>query len=398
MRILLFLMFLLCPGIGNAQADGRTDGRPDRQTGKPDPETTTAPTTYIRLYQRFLSPARGNRCAMYPSCSAYGMEAFRRKPFATAMVLTADRMLRCGHDGRYYDLTYAYGYPSLVDLLPGDTVPRGLVATSGATPWAERRAPRTARDSVTDFIRYLINRQNYASALLEVERVAYFHPEQNDSALFLLRLLCYDGLDREEDGFLACRADSGRTAGHSDAILLQLAKMYHEVGNYDEALRTLLQIRAGVPELRRSVALRATAAALRAGRETLARQYLDSTADLLPADRQEANTALLDDLRRRRPRSPLLAGLLSVVPGGGYLYNRQPASAIAAFAVNALLGYAVYTSLDRRNYGVAGLMGVFAVTFYAGNFVGAVQGAHRYNKERLQNCADRFERLNAIYP
>ena len=69
-----------------------------------------------------------------------------------------------------------------------------------------------------------------------------------------------------------------------------------------------------------------------------------------------------------------------------------------AFAVNALLGYAVYTSLDRRNYGVAGLMGVFAVTFYAGNFVGAVQGAHRYNKERLQNCADRFERLNAIYP
>ena len=63
-----------------------------------------------------------------------------------------------------------------------------------------------------------------------------------------------------------------------------------------------------------------------------------------------------------------------------------------------MLGYAVYTSVDRRNYGVAGVMGIFAVTFYAGNFVGAVHGAQRYNRERLDHCASQFERSNAVWP
>lgn len=311
-HIILALAFLasLCGSRAFGQLDGlAAPGPADRH-----PVATTAATTYIRLYQRFLSPLRGSRCAMYPSCSAYGMEAVRRKPFAVAMALTADRMLRCGHDGRYYDLTYAYGYPSLIDLLPGDTVPRILVAAPRIPPLAVRSTARTARDSVTDFVRHLINRKDYTAALLEAERIAYFRPELNDSALFLLRMLCYDGLDREEDAFAEYHTDGGRVAGRSDTLLLQMAKMYHEVGNYDAALRLLGQTRGTTPELRRRVALRATTAALRAGREELARKCLAGAEALLTADQRHTNEGLFAQLARRRPRRPLVAGLLSSFP------------------------------------------------------------------------------------
>jgi putative membrane protein insertion efficiency factor len=49
----------------------------------------------IRLYRRFLSPAIGQRCRYYPTCSAYAEEAIRELgPFRGA-VLATWRVLRC---------------------------------------------------------------------------------------------------------------------------------------------------------------------------------------------------------------------------------------------------------------------------------------------------------------
>ena len=85
------------------------------------------------------------------------------------------------------------------------------------------------------------------------------------------------------------------------------------------------------------------------------------------------------------------------VPGGGYVYDRQPASALTALIVNGLLAYATATSIKSNNYGVAAVMGVFSLTFYTGNILGAVSGAKRYNKRRVDACATSIERANNIY-
>ncbi|MBR2621532.1 MAG: membrane protein insertion efficiency factor YidD [Clostridia bacterium] len=50
----------------------------------------------IRFYQRFISPLKGRpTCRFTPSCSAYGLEAFRKRGFFMGLFLTVRRILRC---------------------------------------------------------------------------------------------------------------------------------------------------------------------------------------------------------------------------------------------------------------------------------------------------------------
>jgi len=49
----------------------------------------------ILFYRRFLSPLFPPACRFFPSCSAYGLEAFQTHPFFKALWLTAWRIMRC---------------------------------------------------------------------------------------------------------------------------------------------------------------------------------------------------------------------------------------------------------------------------------------------------------------
>ena len=51
--------------------------------------------TPIRLYQRLVSPALGQRCKYYPSCSNYALQAIRRYGILRGLVLAGWRLLRC---------------------------------------------------------------------------------------------------------------------------------------------------------------------------------------------------------------------------------------------------------------------------------------------------------------
>lgn len=53
------------------------------------------PIALIRLYQVVLSPYVGGSCRFRPTCSNYGLEAFRTHNFFAALALTVWRILRC---------------------------------------------------------------------------------------------------------------------------------------------------------------------------------------------------------------------------------------------------------------------------------------------------------------
>ena len=71
-----------------------------------DERRNSAVGDYIRIYQNRISEQKNSRCAMYPSCSNYGLQVFADKPFWEALPLLADRLCRCSHDARFYDVTY----------------------------------------------------------------------------------------------------------------------------------------------------------------------------------------------------------------------------------------------------------------------------------------------------
>jgi uncharacterized protein len=49
----------------------------------------------IRAYQRLFSPAFGERCKYYPSCSEYAAQAVEQFGILRGLVLAAWRLLRC---------------------------------------------------------------------------------------------------------------------------------------------------------------------------------------------------------------------------------------------------------------------------------------------------------------
>lgn len=49
----------------------------------------------VGLYRKFISPIKPPCCRFTPTCSAYAIEAFRKRGFFAGMILTVWRILRC---------------------------------------------------------------------------------------------------------------------------------------------------------------------------------------------------------------------------------------------------------------------------------------------------------------
>lgn len=76
---------------------------------KPNPARERAPVgswpfmALIKLYQFTLSPVLGRQCRFHPTCSWYGLEAYRRFGPIRGSWLTLRRLARCHpfHPGGY---------------------------------------------------------------------------------------------------------------------------------------------------------------------------------------------------------------------------------------------------------------------------------------------------------
>jgi tetratricopeptide (TPR) repeat protein len=87
-------------------------------------------------------------------------------------------------------------------------------------------------------------------------------------------------------------------------------------------------------------------------------------------------------------KNPRLAGLLSVVPGGGQLYCNRYQDAVVAFLLNGALIAAAWQSFDHDLSALGAVISCVEFGFYAGNIYGAIGSAHKYNRCRIQLFID----------
>jgi len=132
--------------------------------------------------------------------------------------------------------------------------------------------------------------------------------------------------------------------------------------------------------------------ALRQGRGDAAREHLLA----IPHGHPLADRALgLADAALRLPslprKSPGLAGALSLVPGLGHLYLGEPGTGLLAFTVNGLFGFAAADSFQGGHIGAGTLLAAVALFLYSGTIYGAVEGAHRFNRDAERNFLDALE-------
>ena len=60
----------------------------------------------LDIYQHYLSPAKGTSCPMEPSDSAYARQAVNRYGLFQGVLMSADRLHRCGHDVGHYPIVH----------------------------------------------------------------------------------------------------------------------------------------------------------------------------------------------------------------------------------------------------------------------------------------------------
>jgi len=106
-RRLLWLLFLaagLVLGQSGACLATGMNGPPKPLSNRPNtaPEKVTAGLSQpllnaIRFFQKYVSPIDGVRCQFSPTCSAFGHQAIDRHGPWLGVLMTADRLVRCGY-------------------------------------------------------------------------------------------------------------------------------------------------------------------------------------------------------------------------------------------------------------------------------------------------------------
>lgn len=359
-----------------------------------------ATNEYIGFYQKFLSNQKNGRCAMYPSCSSYGKMVFAERPFMEAITLLTDRIMRCSHERKLYDITYEYGYRSAIDYPYYRSVPNHIVYNKYVYPHVDYLKVNRSSDNMLPFINHLINKEEYRSALIEIERLLFFNKHSADSLLYSNKLLCYRGLNEFERGIYEYEVEFPRYVKYVESVNMQAALLYYLTSNNQSALNVLDKVlqNKGTEELQRKAQVLKAIIHLKEGQIQKAESIFRETSSLKKnRSLYERNLNILNKIKEQKKKSPSIARILSIIPGGGYLYTNHKGSALTAFVINSLLGYATYTSIKSKNYGVAGVCGFLGLSFYIGNINGAGRSAIRYNERQYNESIRNLESNNYIF-
>ena len=87
-------------------------------------------------------------------------------------------------------------------------------------------------------------------------------------------------------------------------------------------------------------------------------------------------------------KDPIIAGALSIVPGLGHFYLGRWGVGVTSMAWNGLFLAATIHAWITGAWGIALVLTLFEVGWYAGGLFGAVAGAYKFNRDAVRNWRD----------
>jgi len=100
-----------------ATADDWGPWEVNKPTQKPQTASNSVLQTAVQLFQEYISPIDGQRCAMYPTCSSYSLQAIRKHGSLMGIFLTVDRLYHEGDPIEQQHPINKYGYIRFYDPL-----------------------------------------------------------------------------------------------------------------------------------------------------------------------------------------------------------------------------------------------------------------------------------------
>jgi putative component of membrane protein insertase Oxa1/YidC/SpoIIIJ protein YidD len=390
--LLMILSFSICRGQSfNGQVDGKSIVIRRRHNNESIKKIESAAIDYIDIYQKYISGIRGQECPMYPSCSNYGLKIFSEKRVATAFVINADRLMRCGHDHHNYSLTLGRNGFKYLDFPAYDNAPLEFYYNRNSYYFAYSEA--IDGDSTLLFIQKLINNHYYHEALLEINRVE-FHSKVFSVDLFINKVICLKAIGEYEKALFEYENKCPIDYKSNTELSYQIALILYKLQNYDRALQSnsvALESCADSLCKMKIILLNGLLYANKLDWQNSMRSYKSLSVFDSYKQISYSNFQLVEEAIRRKGLSPSVAGALSIIPGLGYAYTGHPQTAVSALMINGLLAYATYTNIRNENYGMAMLTGVFNLSFYIGNIYGSTKSAKRFNEQQRKNIINKLE-------
>ena len=115
--------------------------------------------------------------------------------------------------------------------------------------------------------------------------------------------------------------------------------------------------------------------------------YANAAQELAQASRRLAG---------RRRKSPLLAGILGIVPGLGHFYCGRYKDGAVALVFNGMLGWGAVSAFSHGAKAAGVVISLFGANFYLGSIFGGVNWAHRTNRARAQKQIDTLRRRHGL--
>jgi tetratricopeptide (TPR) repeat protein len=120
-------------------------------------------------------------------------------------------------------------------------------------------------------------------------------------------------------------------------------------------------------------------------------EVINPTSPLFPSSRALAETAGEGEQLPRK--SPTLAGLMSaVLPGSGHWYTGRWRDGTIALLLNGAFLAAGIEAVSAGNEAAAGVLLFFEAAWYSGTIYGAVNAAHKYNRDLEERWLQDLER------
>lgn len=337
---------------------------------------------YISFYRKTGSPFVGGNCQMTPSCSKYADLQFSSQPFILAFTNTADRLMRCSHDLNNYKIIGSVNEYKLIDF------PTDSLNNINTPKWQEENyatANVLENNEAIEFQDYLINRQFYNEALIEINRYISINKDKTPITVYVNYFRCLRSLgnyERIETDFKTILSEYNQKQG---ILKLELAKSWIALNNYSKSLLILNEITESKSE---NIDIIDEARILTSVVYSKKFELDKAKSSIAVIDKKSKYFANAEDNINKinkafsfKQKQPWIASTLSIIPGLGYLYAKHPMTAFSALLANSLIGYATYTSFKSGNTGIGILTSLVGLGFYFGNIKGAKSSVIRYNLE-----------------
>lgn len=242
-------------------------------------------------------------------------------------------------------------------------------------------------DKQFNYAQDLFSAKDYSTAVNEYKRFIYFFPkdERVELAMFQIGMSYFLGRHfNEAVNSFKKLTDQYFETEYSIKSYFMISKAYITLKAFDLALINLNNLITITKDenIRDEAYYRIGWIHIETASWDKARHYFEK---ISPKNRDkfrlERLAAELDKETLIPQKDPKLAGFLSIIPGGGYLYTERYQDALIAFLLNGGFILAAYESFDKGHNALGGLLTFVGFGFYAGNIYGAVTSAHKFNRK-----------------